>query len=176
MRKFLLLVLICFVQNTFSQSTKKNSKTKASETKNSEIPIVEVNTNNNADADLIIDEPEPSQAVVNDDDNTIYNTVAIEVKPDFPGGMEKFFKFVDNNFKYPEEAEIDDLKGKKVYATFVAEKDGSLTDIKILRDPGYGAGAETIRVLKKCPRWIPGEQNGKKIRTSYSVPITIKSN
>lgn len=178
MKKFLLLVLICLVQNTFAQSTKKDSKTKASQTKNSEIPIVKVKSGSYSDSDLVVDEPEPSQAVINDNDNAIYNTAGIEVKPDFPGGMEKFFKFVDNNFKYPQDAEIAniDLNGKKVYATFVVEKDGSFTDIKILRDAGYGTGAEAIRVLKKCPKWIPGEQNGKKVRVLYSVPITIKSN
>lgn len=179
MKKFLLLILICFVQNMFSQSTKKNSKTKASETKNSEIPIVKVNNSNYSDADLVIDEPTTrTSVVVNEGDNAVYNTAGIEVKPDFPGGMEKFFKFVDNNFKYPQDAEIANinLNGKKIYATFVVEKDGSLTDIKILRDAGYGTGAEAIRVLKKCPKWISGEQNGKKIRVLYSVPITIKYN
>ncbi len=180
MKKFLLLLLICFAQNSFSQNTKKNSKTKVSETKNSEIPIVKVNTSNYSDADLTVDEPNiPISTVVDEGgDNAVYNTAGIEVKPDFPGGMEKFYKFVDNNFKYPQDAEIAnvDLNGKKVYATFIVEKDGALTDIKILRDAGYGTGNEAIRVLKKCPKWTPGEQNGKKIRVLYSLPITIKSN
>ena len=51
-----------------------------------------------------------------------------------------------------------------MYVTFVVEKDGSLTDIKVIRDIGYGTGKEAIRVLKKCPKWTPGEQNGKKVR------------
>ena len=55
------------------------------------------------------------------------------------------------------------------------EKDGSLTDIKVIRDIGYGTGKEAIRVLKKCPKWTPGEQNGKKVRVLYSLPITIQS-
>jgi protein TonB len=91
--------------------------------------------------------------------------------PEFPGGMEKFYKFVGNNYQAPEE---EGLKGK-VYVTFVVEKDGSLTDIKVLRDIGYGTGKEAIRVLNKCPKWIPGEQNGKKVRVLYSLPITIQS-
>jgi periplasmic protein TonB len=66
------------------------------------------------------------------------------------------------------------LKGK-VYVTFVVEKDGSLTDIKVLRDIGYGTGKEAIRVLSKCPKWMPGEQNGKKVRVLYSLPITIQT-
>lgn len=125
------------------------------------------------DAVLTVDEPTGTgtAAVVEENTNEIYNVAGIEVKPDFPGGMEKFYKFVGNNYKTPEE---EGLKGK-VYVTFVVEKDGSLTDIKVLRDIGYGTGAEAIRVLKKCPRWTPGEQNGKKVRVLYSLPITIQS-
>lgn len=110
-------------------------------------------------------------AVVEEVDNQIYNTAGIEVKPDFPGGIEKFYKFVGSNYQTPEE---EGLKGK-VYVTFVVEKDGSLTDIKVIRDIGYGTGKEAIRVLKKCPKWTPGEQNGKKVRVLYSLPITIQS-
>ncbi|RTY64112.1 energy transducer TonB [Flavobacterium sp. GSP27] len=110
-------------------------------------------------------------AVVEEVDNQIYNTAGIEVKPDFPGGIEKFYKYVGNNYQTPEE---DGLNGK-VYVTFVVEKDGSLTDIKVIRDIGYGTGKEAIRVLKKSPRWTPGEQNGKKVRVLYSLPITIQT-
>ncbi|RBN49067.1 energy transducer TonB [Flavobacterium psychrolimnae] len=104
-------------------------------------------------------------------DNQIYNTAGIEVKPDFPGGINKFYKFVGDNYQTPEE---DGLKGK-VYVTFVVEKDGSLTDIKVIRDIGYGTGKEAIRVLKKSPKWSPGIQNGKPVRVLYSLPITIQS-
>lgn len=105
------------------------------------------------------------------DDNNIYSTAGIEVKPDFPGGMAKFYKYVGNNYRSPEE---EGLSGK-VYVTFVVEKDGSLTDIKVVRDIGYGTGKEAIRVLKACPKWNPGEQNGKKVRVLYSLPITIQA-
>jgi protein TonB len=105
------------------------------------------------------------------EDNTIYNTAGIEVKPDFPGGIEKFYKFIANNYRTPEE---EGLKGR-VFVTFVVEKDGSLTDIKVVRDIGYGTGKEAIRVLKSSPRWNAGEQNGKKVRVLYSLPITIQS-
>lgn len=110
-------------------------------------------------------------AVVEEVDNQIYNTAGIEVKPDFPGGINKFYKYVGDNYQTPEE---DGLNGK-VYVTFVVEKDGSLTDIKVIRDIGYGTGKEAIRVLKKSPRWSPGEQNGKKVRVLYSLPITIQT-
>jgi protein TonB len=123
------------------------------------------------DAVLTVEPVGTGTAAVVEEDNQVYNTAGIEVKPEYPGGIEKFYKFVGNNYKTPEE---EGLKGK-VYVTFVVEKDGSLTDIKVLRDIGYGTGTEAIRVLKKCPKWNPGEQNGKKVRVLYSLPITIQS-
>lgn len=123
------------------------------------------------DAELSVEPVGNGPSAVVEEDNQIYNTAGIEVKPDFPGGMEKFYKYVGNNYQTPEE---EGLKGK-VYVTFVVEKDGSLTDIKVIRDIGYGTGKEAIRVLNKCPRWNPGEQNGKKVRVLYSLPITIQS-
>ncbi|PWA11253.1 energy transducer TonB [Flavobacterium laiguense] len=62
----------------------------------------------------------------------------------------------------------------KVYITFVVEKDGSLSEFKILRDVGYGTGDEAIRVMKLCPKWIPGKIDGKPVRVLYSLPITIQ--
>lgn len=123
------------------------------------------------DAVLTVEPVGKGVAAVVEEDNTVYNTAGIEVKPDFPGGIQKFYDFISKNYHTPEE---EGLKGK-VYVTFVVEKDGSLTDIKVLRDIGYGTGKEAIRVLNKCPRWTPGEQNGKKVRCTYSLPISIQS-
>jgi protein TonB len=123
------------------------------------------------DAELTVEPVGNGPAAVIEEDNSIYNTAGIEVKPDFPGGMEKFYSFIGKNYQTPDE---EGLKGK-VYVSFVVEKDGSLTDIKVLRDIGYGTGKEAIRVLKSCPRWSPGEQNGKKVRCTYSLPISIQS-
>ncbi|WP_338408478.1 energy transducer TonB [uncultured Flavobacterium sp.] len=123
------------------------------------------------DAVLTVEPVGTGVAAVVEEDNTVYNTAGIEVKPDFPGGMSKFYKYIANNYRTPEE---EGLKGK-VYITFVVEKDGSLTDIKVLRDIGYGTGKEAIRVLKSSPRWSPGEQNGKKVRCTFSLPISIQS-
>jgi len=132
------------------------------------------NIKGDPDAPLRIEEEVgkgPVHQVVEAVDNEIYNSAGIEVKPDFPGGIEKFYKYIGKNFQVPEE---EGLKGK-IYVTFVVEKDGSLTDIKVLRDIGYGTGKEAIRVLKSCPKWTPGEQNGKKVRVLYSLPISIQS-
>jgi len=120
------------------------------------------------DGKIVIDAPsgEGDKDVKIVEDNTVYS--AVEVRPDFPGGIQKFYEFVSKNYRAPEE----DVKGK-VYVQFVVEKDGTLTDIKVMRDLGYGTGAEAIRVLKKSPRWKPGVQNGRPVRVLYSLPISI---
>ncbi|PJJ10518.1 beta-lactamase regulating signal transducer with metallopeptidase domain [Flavobacterium sp. 1] len=104
-------------------------------------------------------------------ENEIHNLAQISDKPEFPGGIEKFYQFVGTNFKTPSEP---NLKGK-VYITFIIEKDGSLSDFKILRDIGYGTGDEAIRVLKLSPKWIPGKIDGNPVKVMYSLPITIQS-
>jgi len=125
------------------------------------------------DGKIVIDEPSgdgpQTDSKIVEDSNQIYT--AVEVKPDFPGGIQKFYDFVGKNYKVPED---EDIKGK-VFVQFVVEKDGSLTDIKVIRDLGFGTGKEAIRVLKKSPKWKPGIQNGRPVRVLYSLPISIVS-
>ena len=97
--------------------------------------------------------------------------IAVEKRPDFPGGMQAFYDFIGKNYKTPD---VKGLNGK-IFIQFVIEVDGSLTDIKSLRDIGHGTGEEGIRVLKLCPKWIPGEDQGKKVRVQYSLPIAIRN-
>jgi hypothetical protein len=109
--------------------------------------------------------------VKEDSDINIHNTSGIDKQPEFPGGIEKFYKFLSKNYQTPKS---EGLRGK-VYVSFVIEKDGSLTDIKVIRDIGYGTGNEAIRVLSICPKWIPGEQEGHKVRVMYSISINVQS-
>lgn len=105
----------------------------------------------------------------NQPDENVYPFAGVEVRPEFPGGTQKFLEFAAKNYKMPEEA---GLKGK-VYVSFVVEKDGSLTDIKVIRDIGYGTGKEAVRVVKLSPKWSPAELNGKKVRSNYALPIPL---
>jgi beta-lactamase regulating signal transducer with metallopeptidase domain len=91
-------------------------------------------------------------------------------KPTFPGGIQKFYEFVAQNFLVPD---VKDLNGR-IIIQFVIEKDGSLTEIKSMRDIGHGTGDEAVRVLQLSPKWIPGEENGEPVRVLYSLPISIK--
>lgn len=102
-------------------------------------------------------------------DSEIYSSVGIDVKPEFPGGISAFYKFIGDNYKSPD---LPGLKGK-VYLSFVIEKDGKVNEIKVLRDIGHGTGDEAMRILNLCPNWLPGEQNGQKVRCMYSIPIAI---
>jgi len=108
-----------------------------------------------------------------DTGNSIVNTAVLDKMPEFPGGMAKFYTYVGNNFTRPE---LDAERTLKVYVSFVIEKDGSITDIMVKNDPGYGVGKEAIRVLKSLKtKWSPGILNGKAVRTAYNLPITIKT-
>ena len=103
-------------------------------------------------------------------DNQIFT--AVEVSPVFPGGEDAFIKFLGSHIKYPAVARENNVSGR-AYISFVVERDGSLTDIKILRSPGSGLGEEAVRVLKMSPHWTPGIQNGKPVRVSYTVPVNF---
>jgi protein TonB len=108
-----------------------------------------------------------------DPGNSVLNTAELDKMPEFPGGMSKFYTYVGNNFTRPE---LDAERTLKVYVSFVIEKDGSITDIMVRNDPGYGVGKEAIRVLKSIKtKWSPGILNGKPVRTAYNLPITIKT-
>ncbi|MBR7167397.1 MAG: TonB family protein, partial [Bacteroidales bacterium] len=97
----------------------------------------------------------------------------VETQPQFPGGEDSLYSFIYTNLRYPQEAIDNGIEGN-VYITFVIEKDGSITNIKILRDIGYGCGAEAVRVLKMMPKWIPGSQRGKPVRVQFNMPIKFE--
>jgi protein TonB len=103
--------------------------------------------------------------------DSIYDFKDVEVKPEYPGGMDAFYKFIAKNYFAPEKS---GLKGK-IILTFVIEKDGSLNEIKILQDMGYGAGDEAVRVVKKSMNWIPAQKQGKLVRVLFKFPISIET-
>jgi periplasmic protein TonB len=98
----------------------------------------------------------------------------LDAQPEFPGGIKKFYQYVGDNF---ERQEIEDVESITVNVSFVIEKDGSLSDIRVLRNPGYGLDKEAIRVLKSLKtKWKAGVLNGEPVRTLYTLPITVRIN
>ncbi|TDD76051.1 energy transducer TonB [Flavobacterium caseinilyticum] len=109
-----------------------------------------------------------------DTGNTIVNSASLDKLPEFPGGINKFYRYVGNNF---EKQEIESNSPIRVYVSFVIERDGSMTDIQVKRDPGYGLAKEAIRVLKSLKtKWSPGMMDGRAVRTAYNLPITVQMN
>lgn len=106
--------------------------------------------------------------------NTHEKTLKIDEltqKPEFPGGMSAFYQFIAANFKVPGK-----LKGKaKLLVKFMVEKDGSLSEVEIVKDAGLGTGKEAIRVLKLSPKWIPGKMGDSPVRSEFSLPINLQS-
>ena len=88
------------------------------------------------------------------------------------GGMANFSQMFISKFRAIHVP--DNTRKVQVILSFVVEKDGSITDIKVLRDPGYGTGTEAIRVLKSMPKWKPARQDNKTVRSQFTLPITIQ--
>jgi beta-lactamase regulating signal transducer with metallopeptidase domain len=99
---------------------------------------------------------------------------SIEKQPEYPGGIKEFYKLVGMNFKIPAEALKQKLEGKAIIE-FMVERDGSLSEFKIVKDLGYGIGNEAVRTIKLSPKWIPGTIDGKPTRVLYTLPITIQT-
>ena len=97
----------------------------------------------------------------------------VETQPQFPGGEDSLYSFITTHLRYPEVAKYNGIEGK-VFLTFVIETDGSITNVKILRDIGGGCGKEAKRVVEMMPKWIPGKQNGKPVRVQYNLPVTFE--
>lgn len=119
-----------------------------------------------------IDEPvgnSDTKAAV-EDPNQIF--VSVENPSTYPGGIEKFYEYLQKSIRYPAVARENNVQGK-VFVQYVVEKDGSLTDIKVVRGIGSGCDEEAVRVLKNSKKWTPGMQNGRPVRSQYTIPISF---
>lgn len=105
-----------------------------------------------------------------DQKETPFNVV--EDKPAFPGGMEAMIQFFSTNIQYPADAKKQKIDGR-VLVNFVVEKDGSITDVKVMK-PGFPSlDAEAVRVVKMMPKWKPGYQKGQAVRVLFALPISF---
>lgn len=96
--------------------------------------------------------------------------VVVESMPSFPGGEAARIKYLSENMKYPEMAREANVQGN-VFVTFVVEKNGEISDVRILRGIGAGCDEEAIRVVKSMPRWVPGKQRNVAVRVQFNMPI-----
>ncbi|WP_179412598.1 TonB family protein [Mucilaginibacter sp. E4BP6] len=105
---------------------------------------------------------------LNKDNSQVF--AAVEQAPSFPGGTDAFYKFLARNTIYPAEMRANNIQGK-VIVTFVVEKDGSLSNVRTLKGPGYGANEEAVRVVSLSPRWTHGNQNGRAVRVQFTTSL-----
>lgn len=97
----------------------------------------------------------------------------VEQMPSFPGGQAALLEYLSKNIRYPAVAEENGVQGR-VIVTFVVERDGSITDVKVIKQVDPSLDKEAARVVKSMPHWIPGKQNGAAVRVKYTVPVTFK--
>jgi protein TonB len=97
----------------------------------------------------------------------------VEVQPEFPGGMDSMYAFIQKNLIYPEKAKAEGIEGR-VFITFTIEKDGSVSNVKILRGIGGGCDEAAKEVIEKMPKWKPGTQRGKPVRVQFNLPIKFE--
>ncbi len=115
----------------------------------------------------VIAQPEPPK----EEETKVFDVV--EQMPSFPGGPSALFEYLSKNIKYPPVAEENGVQGR-VIVSFVVERDGSITDVRVVKSVDPSLDREAQRVVKSMPRWIPGKQNGQAVRVKYTVPVTFR--
>lgn len=104
------------------------------------------------------------------EDNNVYDPFALEVNPKFEGGMGAFYEYVANSIKYPSYEQKRNIEGR-VVLSFVIEKDGSLSQVEVLKGVSEGIDKEAIRVIENAPKWEAGRQRGQAVRVKMIIPI-----
>ncbi len=126
---------------------------------------VEVTEDTKVEAVTVVAE-EPKEEV-----DEIFSVVEETATP--KGGMPAFYKYVGEKMKYPAQARRMGVEGK-VFVQFVIGKDGSISDVKIIKGIGAGCDEEAARVMQSAPAWNPGKQRGKPVKQRYTLPIQFK--
>ena len=111
--------------------------------------------------------------IVEEDDEEVF--MVVENMPEFPGGDLGLMKYIQKNVKYPPIAKEYNITGK-VYISFVVDRSGSVTNVKVVRGVDKNLDAEAVRVIKSLPKYKPGKQRGKPVRVMFTVPINFTLN
>ena len=115
--------------------------------------------------------PPPPKPVVEEATEEIF--VVVEKQPEFPGGTTALMKFLGDNIKYPIIAQENGIQGR-VITNFVVERDGSISDVQVVRGQDPSLDKEAVRVIKTMPKWTPGQQRGKPVRVRFTLPVVFR--
>jgi protein TonB len=121
--------------------------------------------------DIAVGTPPPPPAPKPEVSNKVFDVV--EQMPSYPGGTGALMSYLNSNIKYPVVAQENGVQGR-VIVGFVVERDGSITDVNILKSIDPSLDREAARVVRSMPRWTPGKQNGQAVRVKYNVPVTFR--
>lgn len=119
----------------------------------------------------VADEPVKPAEEKPEVENKVFEVV--EQMPSFPGGPSALMRYLSENIKYPVVAQENGVQGR-VVVSFVVERDGSITDVKVARSVDPSLDREAMRVVRSMPHWIPGKQNGSAVRVKYNVPVSFR--
>lgn len=133
-----------------------------------DLPNIDVNIDDDPTPPLYLPES-PAIEIETSDEPLIF--VEVQATPD--GGFSSFYQDLANRIKYPAQARRMQVEGR-VFVEFVINRDGSITEIKVLKGIGGGCDEEAVRVLETSPRWKPGKQRGVPVRQRMVIPITFK--
>lgn len=97
----------------------------------------------------------------------------VDAFAEFPGGKEALLNYLSTHIKYPHGAEVYGISGR-VVCSFIVEKDGSITDVKVAKSVHHALDKEAVRVISSMPRWAPAMKNGQPVRIRYSLPVTFR--
>ena len=122
-------------------------------------------------SDIAVAAPPPPPAPKPEVSNKVFDVV--EEMPHFPGGPAALQAFLSSNTKYPVVAQENGVQGR-VIVSFVVERDGSITDVRVVRSVDPSLDREASRVVRSMPRWSPGKQNGSTVRVKYTVPVVFR--
>lgn len=119
--------------------------------------------------------PRQAETTKSEEPEKVYNVAMVEVKPSFPGGDGAMYSWLAQHINYPAAAAEEGVQGR-VTVQFVVEKDGSITNVKVIRGRNPELDKEAVRVVKAMPKWTPAQNNGKVVSCNYSMPVTFKLN
>nr|WP_294862962.1 energy transducer TonB [Prevotella sp.] len=122
-------------------------------------------------SDIAVAAPPPPPTPKPEVSNKVFDVV--EEMPHFPGGAAALQAFLSSNTKYPVVAQENGVQGR-VIVSFVVERDGSITDVRVVRSVDPSLDREASRVVRSMPRWSPGKQNGSAVRVKYTVPVVFR--
>ena len=132
----------------------------------------DLNIDVEADQNTEVEEYVPTKVDVEDEESAEERQIfmVVESMPEFPGGEGALHQYLAENIKYPQMAKESGIQGR-VFVTFVVERDGRVTDVKVIRGIGGGCDEEAIRVVQGMPKWTPGKQRGKPVRVQFNLPV-----